>query len=242
MIAELKTVAFDAPDIAAEADFYTALAGWTRTYAEDGWITMGTPDGWRVAFQEAPDHVAPRWPDPAAPQQAHLDLGVPDIDAAADRAVSLGATLLRRNERWHTLADPAGHPFDLCAKEDDPNTTVLGVMLDCPDAKALSAFYSELLGKPVTYEGQGMVMIGEEGTRPVLFQQVEDYRAPRWPDPAASQQVHLDLLVERADLESAERAALAIGATRLPGEGENWRVYADPVGKPFCITWNEPPE
>ena len=30
----------------------------------------------------APDHVAPRWPDPAAPQQAHLDLRVPDIDAA----------------------------------------------------------------------------------------------------------------------------------------------------------------
>jgi Glyoxalase-like domain len=37
-----------------------------------------------------------------------------DIDAAAERAQQLGATLLRRNERWHTLADPADHPLDLC--------------------------------------------------------------------------------------------------------------------------------
>ena len=28
-------------------------------------------------------------------------------------------------------------------------------MLDCPDAKELSLFYSDLLGKPVTYEGDG---------------------------------------------------------------------------------------
>jgi len=26
--------------------------------------------------------------------------------------------------------------------------------------------------------------------------------------------------------------------TRLDGEGENWRVYADPAGKPFCLVWN----
>ena len=34
------------------------------------------------------------------------------------------------------------------------------------------------------------------------------------------------------------RQALAIGASRLPGEGVNWRVYADPAGKPFCLVWN----
>src|SRR5687767_1766622 len=128
MIAELKTVAFDARDIGAEADFYTALAGWSRAWTDDDWITMFTPDGWRIAFQLASDHVPPRWPAPAHPQQAHLDLRVPDIDAAAEKAVALGATLLRRAERWHTLADPAGHPFDLCLHEGDANTTVMGVM------------------------------------------------------------------------------------------------------------------
>jgi catechol-2,3-dioxygenase len=236
MIGELKTIVLDARDIAGLSAFYTSLAGWTQRYADDEWITITTDDGWRIGLQAAPDHVPPRWPDPAYPQQAHLDLRVPDIDAAADRAVDLGATLLRRNETWHTLADPAGHPFDLCLNVDDPKTTIMGVMLDCPDAKELSHFYSELLGKPITYEAEGMAMIGEEGGRPVLFQQVEDYRAPRWPDPVYPQQIHLDVLVD--DIEEGERAALALGATRLPGQGDNWRVYADPAGKPFCLVWN----
>jgi predicted enzyme related to lactoylglutathione lyase len=239
MIASLKAIAFDAPDIAAEADFYAALAGWTRGGVSDDWITMFTPDGWRIAFQEAPDHVASRWPDPAYPQQGHLDFRVPDIDAAASQAVSLGATVLRRGESWHTLADPAGHPFDLCVRAEDPATTVMGVMLDCPDASALSTFYASVLGKPVTYSAPGVAMIGDDGEQPLLFQEIADYRAPRWPDPAYPQQLHLDLLVPRADLESAEEAVLALGAARLPGSGDNWRVYADLAGKPFCLTWND---
>jgi hypothetical protein len=162
---------------------------------------------------------------------------VPDIDAAAELAQAHGATLLRRNERWHTLADPAGHPFDLCANPDDPKTTLMGVMLDCPDTKALSHFYAELLGKPVTYEGEGASMIGEDGSHPLLFQQVASYTPPRWPDPAAPQQIHLDIAVG-GDIEAAEAATLALGATRLPGEGSNWRVFADPVGKPFCLVWS----
>lgn len=236
MIGNLKTIVLDAPDIAALAAFYADLAGWSRIYADDEWATLTTDDGWRIGVQYAPDHVPPQWPDAARPQQAHLDLRVPDIDAAATRAVELGATLLRKNERWHTLADPAGHPFDLCLNADDPTTTLMGVMLDCPDAKVLSNFYSELLGKPITYEGDGAAMIGNDGEHPVLFQQVETYTPPRWPDPAYPQQVHFDVLVD--DIEPADTAALAIGARRLPGEGKNWRVYADPADKPFCLTWN----
>jgi catechol-2,3-dioxygenase len=236
MIGTLYTVVLDAPDIVRLAAFYTDLAGWTRTYADGDWITLTTEDGWRVGFQHAPDHVPPRWPDSSHPQQAHLDLRVPDLDTATAKAVELGATLLRKNDTWHTLTDVAGHPFDLCLKADDPHTTLMGVMLDCPDAHALSAFYAELLGKPVTYDADGAAMIGNEGDRLVLFQQVAGYVAPRWPDPGYPQQVHLDVMVH--DIGLAENAALSIGAVRLPGEGDNWRVYADPAGKPFCLVWN----
>jgi catechol-2,3-dioxygenase len=236
MIGTLRNVVLDARDIAGLSAFYRELAGWTQVHADDEWITLTTEDGWRIGIQYAPDDEPPRWPDPEYPQQAHLDLRVPELDTAADRAVALGATLLRRNETWHTLADPAGHPFDLCLKADNPGTTLMGVMLDCPDAKELSAFYSELLSKPVTFEGDGMAMIGEDGAQPVLFQQVERYVPPRWGDPAHPQQFHLDANVD--DVDAAERAALAIGATRLPGEGENWRVFADPAGKPFCLCWD----
>jgi catechol-2,3-dioxygenase len=236
MIGTLRAVVLDAPDIKRLAAFYTALGGWAQRSADDDWISLRTPDGWPIAVQLSPDHVAPRWPDPAYPQQAHLDLRVPDLAAGAARAVELGAEPLRENENWHTLADPAGHPFDLCLFPANPEVTLMGVMLDCPDAKALSVFYAELLGKPVTYEGEGVAMIGEDGAQPVLFQQVTDYRAPRWPDPAYPQQFHLDVTV--GDVDAAEAAVLKIGATRLPYSGENWRVYTDPAGKPFCLCWD----
>jgi catechol-2,3-dioxygenase len=235
MIGELRTLVIDASDIAGLAAFYTGLAGWTQRWASDEWITLTTDDGWRIGLQHAPDHRPPRWPDPDHPQQAHLDLRVPDLEVATRRAVELGASLLRTNETWHTLADPAGHPFDLCLHPDDPKTTLMGVMLDCPDAKLLSAFYATLLGKPITYSGDDAAMIGEDGQHPVLFQQIERYVSPQWLDPTHPQQIHLDVQVE--EIEAAEKAALELGATRLPGYGDNWRVYADPAGKPFCLQW-----
>ncbi|WP_326550435.1 VOC family protein [Micromonospora sp. NBC_01813] len=240
-VGSLRAVAIDAPDIDRLATFYEQLAGWRRLTADDSddddgdWITLVTDDGWRIGLQQAVDHVPPVWPGQDRPQQAHLDFQVPDIDAAAERAQQLGARLLHRNEQWHTLADPAGHPFDLCLKADEPRTLVAGVMLDCPDAKALSHFYAQLLGRPVTSAADGTTMIGEEGAQPILFQQVEPYVAPRWPDPAYPQQIHLDVLVQ--DVDAAERAALGIGATRLDGACSNWRVYADPAGHPFCLIW-----
>jgi catechol-2,3-dioxygenase len=235
MIGNLKTVIMDAPEVGKLSVFYQALAGWSEQSADEEWATLTTDDGWEIGIQHAADHVPPQWPSQAHPQQAHLDLRVPDLDAGTARAIELGATRVGGGETWHTLTDPAGHPFDLCLMAEDPRTTLMGITLDCPDAKALSAFYAELLGKPVTYEAGGMAMIGSDGEHPVLFQQVESYAAPRWPDPAYPQQFHLD--VEVADIEAAEKAALGIGATRLPGGGDSYRVYADPAGKPFCLTW-----
>ncbi|MEU4221033.1 VOC family protein [Actinoplanes sp. NPDC026623] len=233
-IGSLLAVALDAPDIDRLATFYERLAGWRRVPdGDDDWITLDAGDGWRVGLQPAADHVPPRWPGQDRPQQAHLDFRVPDLAAATERAQRLGATVLRRNEQWHTLADPAGHPFDLCLNPDVPRTTLMGVMLDCPDVATLSRFYAELLGKPVTYEGDGIAMIGEDGAQPVMFQQVPGYTAPRWPDPAFPQQFHLEVAVR--DLDSAERAVLGLGAARLAGDEPNWRVFADPAGKPFCL-------
>jgi hypothetical protein len=55
---------------------------------------------------------------------------------------------------------------------------------------------------------------------------------PRWPDPEFPQQLHLDLLV--ADQDAAETAVLDAGARKLRDSGI-FRVYADPVGHPFCL-------
>src|SRR5262245_52813467 len=94
MIGTLRGVILDAPDIKGLASFYAQVTGWQTGYADDEWIILLTPDERRIAFQLAPDHVPPRWPDPDYPQQFHLDLTTSDIEAAAARAEELGAKRL----------------------------------------------------------------------------------------------------------------------------------------------------
>ena len=111
---DLKTVVWDAPDITALADFYVNVAGLTQLDGDDEWITLTGPDGWRFAVQYAPDHVPPRWPDPAYPQQFHLDVTVQDVDEAERAALGIGATKLDgAGPNWRVYADPVGKPFCL---------------------------------------------------------------------------------------------------------------------------------
>jgi predicted enzyme related to lactoylglutathione lyase len=237
MIGTLRTVALDTPDHRALARFYTDLLGGDLVDADDEWATVTVPNGWRLGFQFAPDHVQPRWPDPAAPQQMHLDMQVPDIDAAAKRAEQLGASRLGGGATWHVMADPSGHPFCLAAAEMEEEIRLFGVNIDCADPVALAGFWAEVLGLPVRYEAAEGAWVGPEDrpTSQILFQAVADYRPPRWPDPSAPQQLHLDIHVD--DPDAAEPRVLAAGATRLPGEGEDWRVFADPSGHPFCLVF-----
>jgi catechol 2,3-dioxygenase-like lactoylglutathione lyase family enzyme len=230
----LELAAFDAPDIEKVADFYTKLTGWEIVRSVPGWITIRAGDGQEVAFQLAPDHVAPEWPGQENPQQFHLDLQVDGTEAAAERAINLGATRLAGGPTWITLADPAGHPFDLCQKDGvGPVMELFAVTIDAPDAAALAHFYADLLGMEITYEGpMGALIAGDD--KSVMFQQVSDYNPPQWPDPAHPQQAHLDILVD--DLDAGEARALELGASRLDGGGERSRVFADPAGHPFCLS------
>ncbi len=231
-IAPIGTVVFDVSELKPVSDFWTSLLGGTVTDEDPEWITVTTPNGWDVAFQLAPDLLAPQWPSQEHPQQLHLDVRVLDLAEATSRAVELGASLLRENAAWNTLVDPAGHPFDLCVNAEVGDPALWAVTFDVPDASAAAAFWSTVLGDPVVYDQDGVAMLG--GDKPVLFQGVENYSAPRWPDPTAPQQGHFDLFV--ADLDAGEQAAMAAGATRLPGhDGEGFRVFADPSGHPFCL-------
>ena len=104
------------------------------------------------------------------------------------------------------------------------------VIIDCPDPAALAAFYSAVLGLPVTYRDDDFAVVATSNRASGLaFQRATDHRPPTWPDPATPQQIHLDVMVD--DVPAATAAVLKLGATALAGAG----VFADPAGHPFCL-------
>ncbi|THA70198.1 VOC family protein [Streptomyces sp. A0642] len=116
-VAKLGSVVLDCPDPVALAGFYVGLLGGRAERHED-WVDLAGVTGTPLAFQAAPGFVPPQWPRPDASQQFHLDLTVPDLDAAEKEVLALGATVLDAEDRERTFrvyADPAGHPFCLCA-------------------------------------------------------------------------------------------------------------------------------
>jgi catechol 2,3-dioxygenase-like lactoylglutathione lyase family enzyme len=122
VIAKLQCVVLDCADVVELARFYKSLLGGVvnqpdpRWSLGDDWATLHIEGGFVLAFQRVRDHRPPKWPDPAHPQQFHLDLGVKDLDQAQADVLERGGTLLDGGDgkrSWRIFADPAGHPFCL---------------------------------------------------------------------------------------------------------------------------------
>jgi catechol-2,3-dioxygenase len=120
-----------------------------------------------------------------------------------------------------------------------PIARMRAVVLDCPDPRALADFYRGLVGGEVTDTEDDWVDLRDGAQVLLSFQRADRYEPPDWPSAERGQQFHIDVTVE--DVEQAERDVLALGATKTalqPGEEENWRVYLDPAGHPFCLCWD----
>ncbi|MFF3538492.1 VOC family protein [Streptomyces sp. NPDC002466] len=117
---------------------------------------------------------------------------------------------------------------------------LFSLVIDCPDPSELATFYESLLSLPRVEETTDYVVLkSTTGTEIVTFQRVGDFRRPQWRDPERPAQAHVDVLVD--DLDLAEPKVLALGATLHEGSDKpiGYRVYADPVGHPFCLVTRE---
>jgi hypothetical protein len=109
------------------------------------------------------------------------------------------------------------------------------LVIDCPDPHTLADFYAQVLPVRKFGDDPGWAeLYGGEDVRPIIaFQRVENYNPPQWPTQNVPQQMHIDVRVE--DLDEAEAAVLALGATTTGSRTPTYRVFLDPAGHPFCL-------
>lgn len=113
------------------------------------------------------------------------------------------------------------------------------VVFDAADLATESSFWAGLLGGTVDVEDDWhMVMV--DGEPRVGVQLAPDHVPPDWPHGLPKQQIHVDLWVD--DITSAHDQVMSLGAKVLKPAAEsetpdNFQVYADPAGHPFCLCW-----
>ncbi len=114
------------------------------------------------------------------------------------------------------------------------------VVFDAADLAGESRFWAGVLGGTVDAEDDWHLVL-VDGEPRVGVQLAPNHVQPDWPD-GTPQQIHLDLWVD--DFAAAHEQVMSLGARLLQPAGErpperpdNFQVYADPAGHPFCLCW-----
>ena len=107
------------------------------------------------------------------------------------------------------------------------------IVIDSHDATAQAAWWSQVLGWPITSPwGEGSFRLeapGGAGPR-ILFEPVPDAKTVK-------NRLHLDVEPREATIEQELERLLALGARHADiGQGDvPWVVLADPEGNEFCL-------
>lgn len=108
------------------------------------------------------------------------------------------------------------------------------VVFDAADMEAESAFWAAVFEGTVRKDDDWHAVKDSEGDYRIAVQLAPEHKSPNWPD-GDPQQLHLDLWVD--DLAAAHEQVIKLGAKLLKSvdANENFQVYADPAGHPFCL-------
>ncbi len=115
----MVAVTIDCSDLDRMAEFWSALLGVEITGKQDGFGFLA----------HAPDRKVTVWLQQVSEPRSgktriHLDLAVPDLDAAEKRIESLGGNLLDRHGWegfvWRMCEDPEGNVFDVMQAPSEP--------------------------------------------------------------------------------------------------------------------------
>lgn len=232
---DLPEASFD-PAVA----FWASVTGYPRSplrgeHGEFGTLVPGVGDDY-LRVQRVGDAVG----------RIHLDVHVPEPDAAAERAIGLGATAAADpGLGYRVMASPAGLVFCLVshrsARMPPPMRWPQGqasrvdqVALDLPrDVHGAEAvFWSALLGAPVTaLDGAEFSAIDRRPELPmrVLLHRLGEARGPA--------RIHLDLATDDRPAEVARH--LGLGAVQVV-EHPQWTVLRDRAGLLYCVTDRRP--
>jgi predicted enzyme related to lactoylglutathione lyase len=114
-------VTIDCHDVSRLLEFWSELLGIENQGRQEHFGFLGHAPGGNVAIwlQEVPETKTVK-------NRVHLDLAVPDLEAAEERIVALGGSLGARQQwqgyEWRTCLDPEGNEFDVmrAAPQVDP--------------------------------------------------------------------------------------------------------------------------
>lgn len=115
------------------------------------------------------------------------------------------------------------------------------IVIDSNNAEDLSEFYRKLLdwNKKIYSHGEDGEWIvlskSDESTTRLVFQQIEGYEKPSWPEEINKQQQMLHLDFYSDDVADSVKHAIACGARLAEYQSGDWQVLIDPAGHPFCI-------
>lgn len=127
---------------------------------------------------------------------------------------------------------------------------LLHTVIDTTTPRELAEFYRQLLGlryrpgdEPPDAgadEADWLVLVGDNGTRRLAFQQVDTLTPTTWPRHGVPMQLHVDFTVSTVgELHRQRDRALKLGADlvldRSADLDEPLFVFTDLSGHPFCI-------